>query len=186
MPNDNASPIDPTRDHVLRTYLHAKDLSRLHLLAEAFTEDAVFTSRLNFAERWMDDQTAAGLAQITETFRGLGRGFENIYTVYTPESVETQGDELICRWLVGMSARDGGEVHVAWGDYRWRFAQDRATRLDVVMEGAATLSPGRLREVMSWLRALPSIWCPGARLLSGAPQDPSLELMRAYFEADAR
>ena len=149
-------------DRIVRAYLEAKDYQRPHRFAEAFTDDARFRTTFAFDTDWNSSDAVHGLPAITETFRRLGAGFENLVTFCLPESLRWEDDALHMRWVVFMTGRKSGQIRVAWGDYQWRFTaiNRRATSLDVHMHAMREL-PSNPR-LLDWAMALPHVWCTGA------------------------
>lgn len=156
-------------ERIVRAYLHAKDHQRPHGFAQAFAADAVFRSTFAFETDWHSDAPVRGLADITDTFRGLGRGFENIVTFCLPESVHWADYSLRMRWVVVMTDRQTREVRVAWGDYAWTFSgpPERAQSLHVHMLAMRLVEPND--DLVEWSMSLPDVWCTGPQAAEALP-----------------
>src|SRR5207344_3266465 len=91
-------------EDVLRTYFHAKDENRPHLMAGVFCETAtletiVKTGAISFPP------VSTGLASITDVLvRKFAQTYENVYSFYLERPrPEIHSDSFSCDWLVGMS-----------------------------------------------------------------------------------
>ena len=76
-----------------------------------------------------------------------------------------------------MSRRDNRQTIIAFGDYDWTFSDDdgHIERLDVLMWLAIPLPADRLEAILGWLSACSAPWCTGEEVLSGLPDDASLQ-----------
>jgi hypothetical protein len=169
---------------VLRTYFHAKDENRPHLMAQVFSETArletiVKTGAITFPP------VATGLASITESLvRKFGQTYENVYSFYLARpQPRLPANTFSCDWLVGMSAKRDGGVRVGCGRYDWRFQSEDpclADRLVITVEGMQVLAPDCLSRVLGWLTALPYPWCSAEMILQTAPDIGALTPILTY------
>jgi hypothetical protein len=156
-------------------YIQAKDFNRPHLLGAVFAADAVLemtdpAATMSFPSR------VRGLDAIADVLvRRFAQAYENIYTFcLCPPPAD--GTSLSCRFLVGMSEKDGGAVRVGCGTYAWSFsgASGRVERLAITIDRMETLPADLLPVVMDWLRGLPYPWCPVERAAASMPHVPGL------------
>lgn len=178
-----------TAEEVLRTYFHAKDENRPHLMPEAFSETAaletiVKTDAISFPP------ISRGLATITDVLvRKFAQQYENVYSFYLdrpPSHVPSSG--FSCGWLVGMSEKATGKVRVGCGRYDWQFqatGAGLADRLAITIEAMQVLSADRLDPVLLWLTGLPYPWCSARAILNGAPDIPDLDPILRYVSHQA-
>ena len=171
---------------VLRTYFHAKDENRPHLLSEVFSESVVLemivrTGTISFPP------VTHGLAAVTDVLvRRFAQNFENVYSFYLEEPPSV-APGFSCDWLVGMSEKSGGAVRVGCGRYDWRFQQEApclAERLVITIEAMPALDPQALPSVLAWLKGLPYPWCPASRVVASAPAIDALEPVLRYVGRD--
>jgi hypothetical protein len=164
-------------ERVLRTYFHAKDGNRPHLLSGVFSESVILEMIVKTGTIVFPPVTE-GLAAVTDVLvRRFAQTYENIYSFYL-QGPPPAAAAFSCDWLVGMSEKSGGAVRVGCGRYDWSFQQEvpfLADRLVVTIEAMEVLDPRELRPVMAWLAALPYPWCPAARIVSSAPPISALE-----------
>jgi len=105
-----SSPLD-----AVSTYILAKDGNRPFLIKQAFAEDAVLeievkTDAISFPS------SAKGLNAIEDILvRRFGNDYENIYTFCLSRPSAADRLHFACHWLVGMSAKSGGQLRVGCG-----------------------------------------------------------------------
>lgn len=173
-----------TAEEVLRTYFHAKDENRPHLMRDAFSETAtletiVKTNAISFPA------ISRGLAPITDVLvRKFAQLYENVYSFYLdkpPSHVRLSS--FSCDWLVGMSEKESGKTRVGCGRYDWQFQSGEprlADRLLITIESMQVLSPDYLGPVLLWLTGLPYPWCPAQTILATAPAISDLDSIFRY------
>jgi hypothetical protein len=163
----------------VRTYLRAKDEHRPHLMAQVFAPKALLemvvkTDAIVFPSR------TCGREAITDVLvRQFGRVHDNVYTFCLQRPTADQaGHTYSCRWLVGMSRKDTGELRIGCGCYDWHFQTSEpylVEHLRITIEVMHVL-PARLTEpVLTWLSHLPYPWCPGEVLAEDAPPVPAVQ-----------
>lgn len=157
----------------IETYLRAKDGNRPHLMASAFTGDALLEMVVKTGTIAFPPITR-GLGPITEVLVSrFGQMFENVYTFCLALPPRAGEVEYSCNWLVGMTEKESGKVRVGCGYYEWSFlpgSPQLADRLKITVEMMLLLPPQRLSEVIGWLSPLPYPWCPGQLAISTAPR----------------
>ena len=173
-----------TAEEVLRTYFHAKDENRPHLMRDAFSETAtletiVKTDAISFPP------ISRGLAPITDVLIcKFAQSYENVYSFYLEKPpAHIPSSSFSCDWLVGMSEKETGKPRVGCGRYDWHFqhAEPRlADRLVITIEAMQILSADHLERVLLWLTGLPYPWCSAQTILSAAPAIPDLDLILRY------
>ena len=150
----------PSPETVLRTYLRAKDENRPYLMGQVFCETATLEMRVHTGNIAFPPVTR-GVAAIADVLaRQFGRSYENVYSFYLdhPPKVAT---EFSCRWLVGMSEKENGNVRVGCGRYDWQFdplSNGLAKALIITIEAMEILPSNRQDAVMRWLNRLPYPW----------------------------
>ena len=177
-----------TPESLLRTYFHAKDENRPHLMRNVFCDAAVLeinvkTDSISFPA------VSRGVIAIADTLvRRFGLAYENVYSFYLqrPPAAATR---FSCDWLVGMSEKATGNTRVGCGQYDWRFqrqAPHLVDRLVITIEAMQVLPPDHLQTVLDWLLALPYPWCSANAACSSAPRIDSLEPVFRYLGRDVR
>ena len=176
-----------TPEYLLRTYFHAKDENRPHLLTRVFSESArlemiVKTGTISFPP------TSEGVDAIADVLvRRFAQTYENVYSFYLqrPPAVASS---FSCDWLVGMSEKASGAARVGCGRYDWSFRQNAPVTVDrlvITIEAMPVLAPGDLAPVMGWLTALPYPWCSAASAIAAAPSIEALAPVLRYVGRDA-
>lgn len=177
----------PLHRHAIESYLRAKDGNRPDLLRQAFTPEAtvtmsVLTSTISFPTE------LKGIAAIAETLvRRFNQTYENIYTFCIGEPPQQASLAHDCKWLVGMSMKETGEVRIGYGEYRWAFdhASGRVSRLTIVIDRMDVAPAQELQPLMDWLQALDYPWLDAQAARDRAPRSPSLApLLQALERPD--
>ena len=158
---------------VISQYLYAKDHNRPHLMASAFTSDArlgmqVKTKNITFPGE------SIGRDAITQTLVShFGRQYENVYTFFLSEALNSEVDSASCNWLVVMTEKGGGKVRVGFGRYDWHFGNElplRADHLLIVIDEMQVLEPSYAPDILGWASALPYPWCEVSVMLEAMPE----------------
>ncbi|HEV8312807.1 MAG TPA: hypothetical protein VGQ23_07055 [Burkholderiaceae bacterium] len=170
-------------ESVLRTYFHAKDENRPHLMRRVFTDDAVLRMQVK-SEAIAFPAETHGLAAISEVLVSrFGQSYENVYSFYL--SRPTAGDEAFtCDWLVGMSVKGSGELRVGCGRYDWTFQRSEpwlACALDITIEQMQVLPARKSGAVFAWLTALDYPWASAQQVLASAPAIMALSPVLQYL-----
>ncbi|UZE21153.1 hypothetical protein LOY67_13930 [Pseudomonas sp. B21-056] len=175
-----------TAQRSIQHYINAKDSNRPHLLAQAFTAEAVLdmivrTGSISFPGH-VEGREAIGEVLV----RRFGQTFENVYTfcLGAPPSANTKAFQ--CKWLVAMSDKHSGEVRVGCGVYDWQFepGSNRAERLTITIEHMATLPAADLAPVMTWVSALDYPWCAVHAVMNNMPDIAGLQAVLQYVAAE--
>jgi len=169
-------------------YIRAKDENRPYLMEHAFDRDAALAMVVK-SDAISFPPITNGREAITQVLvREFARTYENVRTLCLcspPGSIDTN---FSCRWLVGMSAKDGGAVRVGCGHYNWSFrtqAPHLAKRLEITIDVMQIFAADYLTAVTSWLFALPYPWCPVRTAFDSAPQLEQLRPLRQWAYEDA-
>lgn len=160
----------------IEMYLRAKDLNRPHLMAQAFTGDAVLQMEVRQGGISFPPM-AQGREAITDTLvRNFGSVYENIYTFCLAEppaaaAAAAAVTDFDCHWLVVMTEKQSRAVRVGCGVYQWRFdtGNQLVRELRIVIEAMHTLPAAATEPVLDWASALPSPWCSLHDALAAAP-----------------
>ena len=171
---------------VLRDYFHAKDENRPHLLANAFSTDAILEV-VNRTTNIAFPALTHGRESIGEVFvRRFAQTYENIYSFYLSSPPE-HASQFSCGWLVGMTEKDSRNVRVGCGRYDWMFEAEApylASRLVITIDAMQVLPSSAFEPVFSWLGRLSYPWASTAEIASHAPTiEPLrhvLQCVRAY------
>jgi hypothetical protein len=153
-------------------------------MKQAFAEDcelemAVKTDAISFPN------SAKGLEQITQVLvTNFGDQYENVRTFCLSRPRLEYPSHFRCDWLVGMSARPGGEVRVGCGYYGWHFASDadgRVKKLAIDIEVMCVLPAGESEPILQWLAALPYPWCSNVQALENIPAIDALRTIEGFL-----
>ena len=164
-------------------YIRAKDENKPYLMERAFDQDAALAMVVK-SDAISFPPITNGREAITQVLvRDFGRTYENVRTLCLCSPPESNDTHFSCRWLVGMSAKDGGTVRVGCGRYNWSFgtqASILAERLEITIDVMQVLSADNLSAVTGWLFALPYPWCPIQTAFETAPKLDQLEPLRQW------
>ncbi|CAN7443977.1 hypothetical protein LJR289_002885 [Pseudoduganella sp. LjRoot289] len=156
--------------HAIHNYLLAKDGNRPHLMAEAFSEDALLSMQVN-TDNIAFPPLSRGRDAIADVLvRRFGQSYENVYTFcLTPPPGQPVSD-FSCEWLVAMTDKKGENVRVGCGRYDWRFEDvtGLAERLAIQVEVMQILPPAAREPVMKWVASLPYPWCATETVIARA------------------
>ena len=163
-------------ESALRTYFHAKDENRPHLLDEVFADEAILHVH-NASSAISFPAVTRGREAIGAVLVGdFNRTNENIYSFYLarpPADVTA----FACAWFVGMTDKSTKAVRVGGGTYEWRFGPAPAvlaSQLVIRIDTMEMLPPDDWKPVLSWLRSLSYPWSTPAEVLDRAPSLPGL------------
>jgi hypothetical protein len=176
------------QDEAIVAYIRAKDENRPWLMEQAFDQDATLAMVVK-SDAISFPPITNGREAITQVMvREFGRTFENVRTLCFCSPPRSSDTNFSCRWLVGMSAKDGGAIRVGCGRYDWSFrtqAPRLATRLEITIDVMQILPGNNLSSVMSWLFALPYPWCPLQTAFETAPHLEQLKPLREWAHENA-
>lgn len=161
-----------TFENLIHTYIRAKDENRPHLLALAFSPDAVLEMTVNTTT--IDfPPVSKGLASITGVLRNFSQTYENVYTfcLARPWLVAVEDPHYSFDWLVGMSEKEGGNVFVGCGRYDWYRCKGSGLidQLKITIEEMQVLPGECLRPVLDWLAEIPYPWCTANEITKAIP-----------------
>jgi hypothetical protein len=166
------------------TYILAKDGNRPFLMKRAFAEDAelemvVRTDAISFPS------SAKGLSAIEDILvRRFGNDYENVYTFCLSRPSDVNRRHFACHWLVGMSAKSGGQVRVGCGRYDWYFSSDYTClveRLVIAIDVMKILPASELGASMGWLSNLPYPWCTPDDVARNMPETEGFAAIATYL-----
>lgn len=168
----------------IEQYILGKDSNRPHLLRQAFEPQAsvemvVNTDAISFPS------TLEGLPAIAKVLSSdFNRQYENIYTVYIGEPPAAGSAEHHCKWLVGMSVKETGEVRVGCGEYHWQFGPHSGLvqHLTIRIEHMLVAAAEDLLPVMDWLQGLGYPWCQAHQAVASAPTLERLAAVIHYLK----
>ncbi len=70
-----------------------------------------------------------GLDLITDVLvKKFNETYENIYTFCLSDSIQ---QNIECRWLVGMTTKESGELRIGHGTYAWEFDKENFKWIDL-------------------------------------------------------
>jgi hypothetical protein len=173
-----------TPSEVVRTYILAKDGNRPFLMKRAFAENAelemvVKTDAISFPSY------AKGLNAIEDVLiRRFGTDYENIFTFCLSRPSNGDKRHFACHWLVGMSAKIGGQLRVGCGRYDWYFASDGAPlaeKLVITIDVMKIFPATELVPTMNWLHSLPYPWCTADEAVRDMPRAGEFVAIQAYL-----
>jgi hypothetical protein len=172
-----------TAADAVRTYILAKDGNRPFLMQRAFAEDAELRIVLK-TDAIAFPSAAKGRQAIEDiVVRRFNVDYENVFTFCLTEPPTAGSRHFPCHWLVGMSAKDGGQLRVGCGRYDWHFdGRGQVEKLVIVAEVMKVLPAGELAAIMAWLSGLPYPWCSADQALAGLPASEGLGDIKAYLK----
>lgn len=164
-------------------YILAKDGNRPCLLRQAFAINAavemvVHTDRIAFPAN------LSTLSEISDVLvRRFNQTYENIYTLCIGAPPAPGASSYACKWLVGMSVKDSGEVRAGCGEYLWQLDAETGlvTRLQIRIDLMQVGPPAELESLMNWLGGLSYPWCTTDEALLQVPPLSSLEQLTDYL-----
>ncbi|QEI07328.1 hypothetical protein FXN63_16855 [Pigmentiphaga aceris] len=180
--------VSPTVESLIRTYIHAKDSNRPHLMASTFAPDASLTMLVKSEAISFPAQTQGQSAIADVLSRRFGQNYDNVYTfcLDTPPADKAL-DSYRCDWLVGMTEKASGSVRVGCGSYLWQFAGTekglRVQGLEITIEAMQVLAAEHAEAVLDqWLATLSYPWCTASTALATAPQIAELAPVLDYIK----
>lgn len=175
--------------NIIRTYLHAKDDNKPHLMKAAFTDSAILEMKVN-TESISFPTKSVGVESITDVLvRNFSQTYENVYTFCITESFKSADkstlNEVSCDWLVCMTERESGNVRVGVGKYDWNFEGDSETLLAnhllITIDHMIILAPDDSIQIMAWAHSLPYPFCDSASSIDLMPDSELLTVVRDYL-----
>ena len=174
----------PNTARSIEKYIFAKDANRPDLLRQSFTPDAtlemvVHTGTISFPPQ------VSGRAGIADVLvRRFGQSYENVYTFCLGEPPSAEAVTHDCKWLVGMSVKETGELRIGCGEYHWCFEPQSglAEQLRITIEHMQVCPPQELEPVMNWLQSLEYPWCLPNEVIEGAPQISNIAPVIEYLQ----
>jgi hypothetical protein len=176
---DMSSPSD-----AVSTYIFAKDGNRPFLMRRAFAEDAeletvVKTDAISFPS------SAKGVNAIEDILvRRFGLEYENVYTFCLSQPSRADRRHFPCHWLVGMSARNNGQIRIGCGRYDWYFSPEKACRVErlvIAIDVMKVFPATELAATMDWLSSLPYPWCTPDQAVRTMPAIEGLAEIKTYL-----
>jgi hypothetical protein len=174
-------PISPKT--ALRSYFHAKDENRPHLLNGVFDKDATLEI-VNRSSAIAFPAVTIGLDEIANVLvRNFGQTYENVYSFYMacPGSEERS---FACNWLVAMSEKGTRGVRVGCGRYDWQFTEEPphlASHLAITIEIMQVFPPDILPAILTWIGSLSYPWSSASEVCEYAPKLPELSPILRYL-----
>jgi hypothetical protein len=174
-----------TPSDAVSTYILAKDGHRPFLMRRAFAEDAelemvVKTDAISFPG------SATGVSAIEDILvRRFGLDYENVYTLCLSRPTEANRLHFPCHWLVGMSARNDGQIRIGCGRYDWHFKPNSGClveRLVIAIDVMKVLPAAELAASMNWLSSLPYPWCTPDEAVRTVPATEGFAEIEAYLK----
>jgi hypothetical protein len=174
-----------TPSDAVSTYILAKDGNRPFLMRRAFAEDAELkivlkTDAISFPS------SAKGASAIEDILvRRFGLDYENVYTFCLSRPSEANRRHFPCHWLVGMSARDNGQVRIGCGRYDWYFRSNKecyVERLVIAVDVMKILPASELAASMDWLSGLPYPWCSPDEAVRDMPDIEGIAEIETYLK----
>jgi hypothetical protein len=174
-------------EKALRTYFHAKDENRPHLLDAVFSTDARLEIR-NRSDQISFPALTNGLAGIADVLvRRFNQTYENIHSFYLARPTSNE-QAFSCDWLVVMTEKESKAVRVGCGRYEWAFKREpelSVTELIITIEVMLILDEALTGATMRWVGQLDYPWISRAALTC-MPFIPELQPVREYLERERR
>jgi hypothetical protein len=169
---------------IVRRYILAKDGNRPFLMRHAFAEDAELEMVVN-TDAISFPSSAKGLSAIEDiVVRRFGVDYENVHTFCLSQPSEINRRHFPCYWLVGMSARNDGQIRIGCGRYDWYFeagAECRVERLVIAIDVMKIFPAADLAASMNWLTSLPYPWCAPDEAVRAVPAIAGFAGIEAYL-----
>jgi hypothetical protein len=170
---------------LIATYFQGKDENRPHLMARAFAPNAVLEMVVNTGAISFP-AVATGVEAIADTLsRKFGQTYENVYTFSLQRPPAEAGlKQFSCDWMVGMTAKEGGQARVGCGRYDWQFQSEEpflVARLKITIDEMQVLPAECASEIVEWVANLPRFWCTPQQVIDAAPRIDALEPVLAYI-----
>ena len=174
-----------TPSDAVSTYILAKDGNRPFLLRRAFAEDAELETVVN-TDAISFPSSAKGVGAIEQILvRRFGLDYENVYTFCLSQPSAANRRHFPCHWLVGMSARNDGQIRIGCGRYDWYFGsgqQCHVERLVIAIDVMKVFPAVALAASMDWLLALPYPWCTPDEAIATLPAIDGFAEVKAYLK----
>ena len=171
-------------EQALRTYFHAKDQNRPHLLNDVFSTDARLEIR-NRSDQISFPAVTNGLAGIADVLaRRFNQTYENIYSFYLARPTSNE-EAFSCSWLVVMTEKESKAVRVGCGRYDWAFQREPqlcVTELIITIEVMLILDAAMTGEMMRWVGQLDYPWSSAAAVTCM----PFIQELQPYLERRSR
>lgn len=173
-----------TFEKLIHIYIRAKDENRPHLLALAFSPDAVLEMTVKASTIEFPPVTN-GLTSITGVLSKFSRTYENIYTfcLARPWLATVEDPHYSFDWLVGMSEKESGNVFVGSGRYDWYRSNSTGLidQLNITIEAMQALPGECLNPVLDWFAEIPYPWCTSNEITKNVPDIDVLEPVIKYI-----
>jgi hypothetical protein len=173
----------PSPFEAVSTYFHAKDGNRPFLMRHAFAEDIALEMVVN-TDAISFPGSARGLPEVEQILcRRFASDFENVYTFGLARPTDANRRHFPCHWLVGMSAKDNGDIRIGCGRYDWYFSDVHGLvqRLVITIDRMKIISSDHLRQVMEWITSLSYPWCRPEDVLENMPDTAELAPIADYL-----
>jgi hypothetical protein len=158
-------------EQILLGYFRAKDGNRPHLLEQVFAQDARLEIH-NESTAIDFPAVTVGREAVTEVLvSSFARTYENVYSFYL-DRPQRAAATFTCRWLVGMSVKEGKGVRVGCGQYEWLLRNDPApcaAGLVITIDEMQVLPPSVQGPIFSWLQGLNYPWSTRSEVVDTAP-----------------
>ena len=129
--------------------------------------------------------SAKGVSAIEDiVVRRFGLEYENVYTFCLSKPSLANRRHFPCHWLVGMSARNDGQVRIGCGRYDWCFGSNKechVERLVIAIDVMKVFPAAGLAASMNWLSSLPYPWCAPAEAVRDVPVIDGLAEIETYL-----
>jgi hypothetical protein len=119
------------------------------------------------------------------SLRRFGVDYENVFTFCLSKPSEAHRSHFACHWLVGMSAKNNGQVRIGCGRYDWYFGSNGGglvERLVIAIDVMKVLPAVELAASMRWLSSLPYPWCTPDQAAGTMPKIDGLAEIEAYLK----
>ena len=173
-------------------YVQGKDSNQAHLFDAVFSDDAILKMRVQSDDIKFPAEVV-GLEGITNTLcTEFNQRFENVRTLCFLDTVLRSNNLMNCRWLVGMTSKESGVLHLGYGEYHWTFEKDysalsqhQVKKLTIVIDEMTLLSDEEQAKhhtaILDWLSASTYPWAITSDTLSAMPDISLLAGIRAYL-----
>ncbi|MEO9274290.1 hypothetical protein ABFY09_05470 [Marinomonas sp. 5E14-1] len=153
----------------INLYIRSKDNNKPYLMGSVFEDLASLTMEVKTDEIAFPSETV-GLDSITNVLvRNFNRTYEDIYTFCITDSVVSNDQQTLCKWVVVMRDSEKENIRVGYGDYKWTFNNELVSQLTITIEKMIALDENESSEIFSWLNKQSYPWCDSADFLEEMP-----------------
>lgn len=171
-------------------YVQGKDTNQARLLQGVFSDDAVLKMLVQSDDVSFPPEVVGQEGIIKTLCSEFNERFEDIRTLCLLDTVLRSNNLMNCRWLVGMTSKETGVLHLGYGEYHWTFEKDyselsqhQVKKLTIVIDGMILLPQDQLDDkdkivIVDWLSSCTYPWTISDDVLANMPDIESLAVLK--------